>query len=273
MIDKKKIIDKYRDYFFLFSFVLISLFLISSDKSDPNSSGKKMFFTIFALNNTLVNDLIPNPNLSYRYESEVRKSAELMLENSLLRKYGIENIQLKEMLKFKDSSKNELVFGEIVGRDLSHIKGFLIINLSKSDSIQPGMTVITSDGFLGIVEIVTNNYSKISTLQNSNTKITVSVERSGINGMLEWNGKKIVMRNIPSNYDVRTGDRIVVASISAKYEPNIPIGIIKAKSTSISGFVSDFEIEPFNKVESIRNCFILKKTNLQIQEVTKNEEL
>ena len=125
------------------------------------------------------------------------------------REYGLENRELKELLNFKDTTNYELVPGKIISKLVSKTHGNFIVNIGISDSVKAGMPIVNSDGLVGIITDVSEDFSVVRTLGNSELNLAVTNQRSNVNGILSWNGSQLVIKNIPTNFDNETGFRII----------------------------------------------------------------
>ena len=67
-----------------------------------------------------------------------------------------------------------------------------------------------------------------------------------------------MMKNIPTTYDVQLGDRIVTSEFSTIFPPSIPVGIVTAKETNISGLLNYVTVEPFVDVNALSNVLVMK---------------
>ena len=98
----------------------------------------------------------------------------------------------------------------------------------------------------------------LSSLENSNLKLAVRDQRSNVNGILTWDGVQLVLQNIPTTDDVKAGDRIVTSAFSTIVPPQIPVGIVLKKETTISGLLSNVVVEPYVNLKALRNVFVMK---------------
>ncbi len=257
----RKIIFLTKDYLLLIFLLLVSLFLISIDNSPAASKPKSLFFGAFAFLNSVTNNLFVEPIRISSESKSATLAAKLNLQNERLRLMGLENAELKRMLNYAENSKARLITARIIGKDLSPTKSNLIIDKGEDEGVKTGMSVITAEGFLGLVTEVSGGYSIVRTYENGLMKITVEVERNGINGLVTWDGKNLVMKNIPTNYDIKKGDRIITSPFSLRFAHYIPLGLVKEKLTTVSGLFADLIIQPFNDVRTARFCFVIENSD------------
>ena len=146
----------------------------------------------------------------------------------------------------------------IISKLVSKIHGNFVIDVGTSDSVDVGMPVINHLGLVGIVTDVSSNFSVVRTLYNSNLALAVVDQRSNVAGIMDWNGIELVMKNIPTTYDVMIGDRIVTSEFSTILPPSIPVGVVVDKETNISGLLNSITVRPFVEIPSLKNVFVLQ---------------
>lgn len=253
-----RILKTFKEYILLVCLLIISLSILSANDSPGAKNIKRLSLATFAVFTSTV-DFVENLFINDEALFEQKKiNAELMLQVNKLREYGLENIHLKKMLEYKESSKQELVSARVVSKFVSDIQGIYVVNVGINDSVEVGMPVITEKGLAGIVVETSGSFSLIRNLNNSNMKIAVSSQRSNIDGILKYDGSKLILENIPTTYDLKVGDRLIVSQYSTIFPPSIPVGIITNSTTDISGVLNTLTVDPYVNPESLRNVFILR---------------
>lgn len=267
----KNLFENFKEYFLVVSLLIISLSILSLNDKPEIRKIKSYSFGTFALFNSLTSkavDIFSNQNEIL----ELKKvNAELMLKVNSFREYGLENLKLKKMLDFKDTSNVPLVSARVISTLISKTQGNLIINVGSIDSVKTGMPVITDQGLVGIIVNVSKDFSLVRTLYNNNFKIAVRNQSSNVDGILGWDGIMLIIKNIPTTYEMNPGDRIISSDFSTLVPPQIPIGIIIKKENSVSGLLSNIIVKPFTEIRSVRNVFVMSiKPAKQIQVLESN---
>ncbi len=257
MIDfLKRIILAIREYIILILLLLISLSLISQNESPSFQKVKTFGFINVAVINSIFNKINFLNDDSEEVIQLSRRNAELMLRVNKLREYAIENKELKGMLNFAEKPETELLSSKIISKNFGNLLGNLLIDRGEKDSINIGMPVINHLGLVGIIYETSKDFSLVRTLRNSKLNCAVETQRSGVQGILSWQGDKLVIKNIPTTYDIEIGDRIITSDFSTLFPPSIPIGIVTKKESNISGLVSDIIIQPYVDFNNIKNLFV-----------------
>ena len=254
----RRFFSEYKEYFVLTLLLIISISLISQNESKQVKKIRTIAFGGFAVVHSIssgIRDIFANKE---EIEELKKLNADLMLKVNLLREYGLENRELKELLNFKDTTNYELVPGKIISKLVSKTHGNFIVNIGLSDSVKAGMPIVNSDGLVGIITDVSEDFSVVRTLGNSELNLAVTNQRSNVNGILSWNGNQLVIKNIPTNFDNEIGDRIVTSEFSTMLPPSIPVGLISEKETNIAGVLSNLVVQPFTDFNAMKNIFAVK---------------
>ncbi len=118
--------------------------------------------------------------------------------------------------------------------------------------------MLNEKGLLGIVSETTRHYSSVSTLTNPDIRVAVKNQRSLVNGILEWNGARPILKDIPVNYDLLPGDSLVTSEFSTIVPHEIPVGIVQNADTRISGLLSNYNVALLANPEKVKHLFVYK---------------
>ena len=269
--------SSFREYIVLIVLVIISFISLSLNQKPEVKNVRALAFGSFAVVTSVVSDVV---NIT-KVKSENRKlrevNAELMLEVNKLREYGIQNEELKNLLKLKDSVNYPLIPAEIVSKSFSKIQGTIIVNAGGKNGVKPGMPVINDQGLIGIVYNVSDDYSIARTLRNFDMKITVKDQRSRIDGIMKWDGESLVIINVPKTYDVEPGDRIITSDLSSIVPIPLPVGVVTGLSNVKTGIFNEVKVKPFVDFVRTENVFIIgmveskQINNLELNFYNRNE--
>lgn len=261
----RNLVENFREYITLAALLIISLFLLSLNDKPGIQKFRSYAFGTFAYVSSAVDSFTGLFQPTDELVKLQKENARLMLEVNKIRNYALENEELRNLLSLKDTSNYPLIAADIISKLTSNIDGNFIINIGESDSVNVGMPVINHEGLVGIIISRSDEFSIVRTLENTKLNLAVSNQRSKINGILSWNGQRLVIKFIPTTFDMKIGDRIETSDFSTILPPSIPIGIIEEKETEVSGLLSNIFVKPFADVNTIENIFVMQ--------VEKNEQI
>lgn len=253
-----KLFHNYKEYILLVLLLVISLFLLSQNNHPNIRKVRAVAFGTFAYFNSAMNSIGDLFGEDEELIAAKKLNAKLMLKVNLLREYGVENFELKQLLSYKERTKFPLETVKVVSKLNSRTEGNLIINKGRGDSLTVGMTVISDEGLVGLVTDVTEDFSLVRTINNTALKITVTDQRSRVNGIAHWDGEKMLMKNVPTTYDIEVGDRIVTSELSTVFPPSVPVGIVIRKESNISGLLGNVIVKPFARPDRYSYLFVIK---------------
>lgn len=253
-------LNSFKEYIVLILLLILSLLIITLNENHKVKNVRLFSLGIFASFNKIILDFGNYFEDTEYVESLLKNNAQLMLQVNELRDYAYEFDEIKNQIEYKDQSNFELISAQIVSRLVSKISGYFIISKGSADSIEIGLPVITDKGLVGIITDVSQNYSTVRTLENSLFKVAVRDQRSNVDGILNWDGKDLLIKNVPTTEDIEVGDRVIISELSTIIPPAIPVGIISSKESTISGILSNIKVKPFADISKIKNVLVLKKS-------------
>ena len=153
--------------------------------------------------------------LTIRYES-INSDISLGINKELEE----ENNSLKKLLDIKENNY-DMVTGVVLKRNKWYES--ITINKGKKDGIKKNMAVIDSEGLIGKISEVGNNYSVVSLLTNSNNKVAVNI--NDYYGILDgYESGYLIVRNIVKDNDIKIGDKVYTNGLGGIYPSGIYIG-------------------------------------------------
>ena len=247
-----------KEYLILSVLIVFSLaFLFSNDNTQVRflrAVAVGMFGTVQSGISSIPNVFeLQQENKSLR-ESNIRLANEV----SSLRESKLENIRLTKLLSFKDATGLGLVSANVVNKSLIQTRNTITLNVGENDSVYVNMPVITDAGLVGRIVSTSKNYSLAQILLNKDLHITVKVQRSRVDGILNYDGvSALTVSNIPKNADVVVGDVIITSEFSNLFPSGIPIGTV-TESGNLDNLFKKIEIAPLVNFVILENVFVLK---------------
>ncbi len=249
---------KYGHFLLFLFFEIICFFLIVNF----NSSQKDIWSHSLSLYTGNVKERISNAN-NYLKLQEVNDS--LHLENSVL---------LQEIINYKvynkdnqyqnfeqaDSLPYRLIPSRICDKTLHLRNNYFTLCKGQNHGIKKGMGVISKNGIVGIIKSVSDNYSDVILILNTQSRISVSIKNKNYFGNLVWRNNtfnKLNLEAIPKYAEISIGDTIVTSGYSTSFPPDIQVGKISAFEASPGGGDYIIDVELFNNIETISHSFVI----------------
>lgn len=154
---------------------------------------------------------------------------QLKIKTAVLQSFNwleLENVRLKNFLKFSKSQSHSLSLANIVQVNLDPFKHQITINKGSKEGVYIGQPIINAEGVLGSI-ISVDKYSSIGILlSDTSYAIPVLNLRNGLRaialGTGDWNN--LTLQHIPKTADIKEGDIFVTSGLGGKYPPGYVVG-------------------------------------------------
>jgi rod shape-determining protein MreC len=178
-------------------------------------------------------------NVEYYFRLKKTNEA-LAAENAELRgllKSSFENPDTSSVIKIDSLLKDTLgrvrkfrfLPAKVVNNNISDQNNYLTLYRGSKQGVTKDMGVVGPQGIVGKVILVSNNYCRVMSLLNRNTKVSAMTLKGFYTGLLDWDGKDpryVTLHNIPKSAKVKVGDSILTSNLSGSYPPGIMVGTV-----------------------------------------------
>ncbi|MDY6029806.1 MAG: rod shape-determining protein MreC [Acidaminococcaceae bacterium] len=198
-----------------------------------------------------------------------RENEQLNKENEELRRANInmaslyaENQQLRKLLDYKEAhASQKLVAARVISRDHGNLRDHLYIDAGRDKGVEEEMAVV-KDGFVGIIDGVYEDYSRVLLITSVRCRIGARVLRSdsraiGIAGGHRSLDRKLLLEHIYREASIREGDVIVSSGFSGKHPEDIVIGTVTAVRDESSGLLQEADVAPAADIAGVEHVFVI----------------
>ncbi|WP_299669613.1 rod shape-determining protein MreC [uncultured Polaribacter sp.] len=264
---------KYFLFFLLLQFIALILIF-----NNLNFHKSKFVNSANALSGGLYNQY---SNISTYFNlQEVNKA--LLEENRLLRKQLDQN---KYFNFFDDSTmvdstkylqKFTYISAKIINNNYARAFNFLTLNKGKNQGLEKEMAVINGKGVIGIIDNTSNNYARVQSILNRNSKLNARLKNSTYFGTLKWDGEDysiVQLTDIPRQAPIKVGDTIETGGKSTIFPEGILIGTVinKNKQDAVDNAI---DVKLFNDMSNVGPVYVIKnfhKEEIKLLENPENE--
>jgi len=154
------------------------------------------------------------------------------------------------------------IVSKVVLNTVGKRNNYIMLDKGTRSGIQKDMAVITSNGIVGTVVTVSENFCWVMSMLNKHTRVSGRIIKNNQMGTIVWNGVDHMygtLTDIPAHVKIAKGDTIV----SSGYSYIFPAGIM-------IGTISDFRVEQGDHFYTIPFRFSVDFNALQYVYVVKN---
>lgn len=117
----------------------------------------------------------------------------------------------------------------VINNSINKQFNYLTLDKGKMSNIQPEMAVIGSEGIVGIVKSVSDNYSSVLSVLNRDFTVSAKIKKNGYFGPMRWNGNNpeyATLVDIPHHVKIEAGDTLVTSGFGGVFPEGYHIGVI-----------------------------------------------
>ncbi len=245
----------YREYVILAVLIAISVALFPLN--DNPQIKQLRAYTIAGLGLLHEPISVVTETVTLRAENERLRRSNIQLADEIyqLREARIENIRLRRKLEFKERSSYDLVAARVVGQSTDPVRNTITLSVGRNQGVREQMPIVSESGLVGRVVLTSENYSIGQVLLNMDMRTSAKVERTRIDGILQWDGSaRLRLNNVAKTLDVNEGDVVVTSEYSNIFPPGIFIGIVSRVDIIPGSITKYIQVQPgvdFSRLEEV----------------------
>jgi len=162
-----------------------------------------------------INEILAKENAYYK---SLSKNSYIITDN---REFFVNDTLYRQQYKY--------IVAKVINNSVNKRNNYLTLNKGYKQGIRKDMSVITSNGIIGIVANVSENFSSVISVLHEKTRIVAQIKKNSYPGTLLWDGKNCkyaILKDIPTHVDVKQGDTIITGSYSNLFPEGILIGTV-----------------------------------------------
>ena len=220
--------------------------------------------------NSLVNTSNAVVGKIYEWSSDVGNYFRLNTANEQLAE---ENAMLRSQLSIVydtdsclfDVNEGDTLYkyipAQVVNNSTNQANNYIIINKGAKDGIERDMSVISSDGIVGVVTDVSRHYASIMSLLHSKSVVGVRFKNNQEIAGLKWqtnNYRYGMVEDIPTHIVLQKGDTIVTSSHSYIFPEDLMVGTVEEFYPTAVDALNKAKIRFATDFSTLRHVYIIK---------------
>lgn len=211
------------------------------------------------------------------YFSLRQENDKLANENTILRNFLKSNYAVVPMQEFRRNDtfykqQYSYISAKVVNSTVNKRRNFLTLNVGASRGIKQDMAVMTSEGVVGIVTNVSNNFASVMSLLHKDVRVNCQLKKDGSYGPLIWNGvdyRYCLLTDIPTHAKIKQGDTVITSELSGIFPEGIMVGTVESyeRKQNESFYTAKVklraDLKKVNHVYIINNRFKTERDSLE----------
>lgn len=159
----------------------------------------------------------------------------------------------------------------VISNSTTTRNNYIMLDKGRRQGIAHDMAVFNSNGIVGTVVSVSDNFSWVMSMLNKNTKVSARINRLNQMGTVVWNGGSPAfgtLRDIPAHVKIKPGDTISTSGYSHIFPEGIMIGTVekihveKGEHFYVIDFRFSADLNSLQYVYIVKNLFREEQTGL-----------
>jgi rod shape-determining protein MreC len=160
------------------------------------------------------------------------------------RELSRENAELRALMQLQARPRQQTIHAALLYRGHDWFAQRITIDQGANSGVRSGLPVVDANGLVGQVSRVYPFSSEVTQVSSPDQLTPVFIERTGQRGLAAGVGQeRLELRYMPTQTDVRPGDRLLTSGIDRVYPAGIPVGQVSRVSRS--------QASPYLRVESL----------------------
>ena len=154
----------------------------------------------------------------------------------------------------------EFIPAEVVNVSFSGPNNFLTLNKGSAHGVQPDMGVISQQGVVGVVSMVSDKFSMVIPVINPKFRLSGKLKNSENYGSVSWDGKDVryaQLGELPKHESFQVGDT-VLTSFSRIFPKRLVIGVVSSMGESKDDNFNTFNVRLATDFYSLQDVLIIR---------------
>ncbi len=245
----------YAEYVLLLLLLVISSFLISTNDNPDVRSLQARVASTFKFVHLPAKWLNTLSGLVEENERLKEENIQLKLLNVKFKEAWLENLRLKEMLGFADTTKYEVIPAKVLNKGVTPIYNSMLVSGGENNNIEPYQAVVSTEGLVGKTISVGKTATIVHLINDVNFRVGVRLQLSRHSGVMEpMTDQAGLIKEIPKTVDIEIGEAVLTSGFSDIFPEGFPVGkvvkIENIKNSIYQNAVVRFNVD-INKVEEV----------------------
>jgi len=177
----------------------------------------------------------------------------------------------------QDSSKDyRLIPAKVCSKTLNLRNNYMTLCKGSKDSLYVGMGVISDKGIVGIISQVSDNFSTVLMILNSESRTSAKISSKNYIGNLIWrkdNIRIMTLKDIPKHATIAVGDSVSTSGYSISFPEDIYIGKVSDYRSGSGGNSYDIDVRLLSDLSTVDYVYVVSYNKAEEkQEIIESDE-
>ncbi len=253
--------------FFLFIFLEIIAFMLMLN-------GKNYQSSVIINSTSQISGSLNNTYTNIIDYFELKKTNDLLVQENTYLKNLIFTPIITDSLYTPPDTIYNYIGAKIISNSIHKPNNYLMLNKGMKDGIKIDMAVISSEGIVGSIVAVSENYCSVMSVLHKNSKISAKIKKNNQLANILWDKMDYLrgsLEDIPSHIELLYGDTIITSGHSLIFPEGILIGTVESYNSREGANLNDAVIKFSTDFNGLRNVYIIENIRKEEQLLLRKE--
>lgn len=131
----------------------------------------------------------------------------------------------------------DYITAKVIDNSVNRRNNYITLNRGSAQGVRPDMGVISSEGIVGIVKDVSENFCTVMSVLHKDMHVSAMLKKDGTFGQLDWSPpdyRAAVLHDLPTHAKIHAGDTLISSGLGDAFPEGIPVATVQ-KFTIRSG--------------------------------------
>ena len=161
----------------------------------------------------------------------------------------------------------------VINNTLHKLDNFITLNRGRSSGIKEDMGVLDAQGVVGIVYKVSDHYSLVISLLNSQMNLSCKIKGTDYFGYLHWEGddpQAAYLKDLPRHAEFTLGDTIITSGYSTVFPEGLMVGTVDDITDSNDGLSFLLKVKLASNFGALRNVTVIAASEKEVRNNLEN---
>jgi rod shape-determining protein MreC len=198
------------------------------------------------------------------------KEENLKLANENARLKNVLRSNSYEFINLQNFVRNDTLFKQkysyiparVLNNSTNLRSNYLTLNVGRAQGIVHDMSIINSEGIVGIIKDVSENFSSALSVLHKDVKINCKLKRDGSYGPLNWEKDddytSATLTDIPIHAKFKEGDTIVTSNLSSIFPEGIMVGTVRSFERKSGDAFFTVKVNLSTNFRKVNHVYVIK---------------
>ncbi len=182
---------------------------------------------------------------------------QMRLEQVRLSEDAAQAHRLQTLLAFKEQFVSKTVAAQVIGSSGSDLSRILYIDKGENAGIRRDMAVITADGIVGKVLLVSPSWAQVLLISDQSSGVGAILEKSRLQGVIRGTANgEIILERVMSDEQVQPGEAVLTSGGDQIFPKGLPVGTVTKVGNGRDLFLN-INIKPAANLSKLEEVLVL----------------